>query len=318
MEFKYTKGNLTFSHEQKFEVVTKQSKEKWQEEIRDQIFLESQGAVDLNQFDPNTTFTQNVKFIKSVYGYYEQLYATHEDELIWAGMAKMAGAPVFAGLSDAQHVRYNPFDGIELTLANLLSLKLADFQRELMSANKSIFEDMGWQHRAYVASGIWALKHVDEKDQSAALRKVDIPAWNRIDEGIRNGANPSQDIVDGNRSLLEREQRDIVQDTYDNLEALRVEFLGFGIASYNDILSMFARNPIPRGMEFAIFNPSGNIRVYADRWGWIAGDEYEGMYQIWVGTSPSKGYDSATRINSSSISLSTRARDYADFPDSVP
>jgi hypothetical protein len=125
---------------------------------------------------------------------------------------------------------------------------------------------------------------------------------------------------------LQREQRDIVQGIYATLEGLRASslsilsslFSDFVPETYNKAFSMFAKNPIPGGMTFELFDPIGNIGVFQDRWNWIAGDDYEGMYQIWSGVSPTKGYDSTSRIDQVNIPLSTRARDYSDYPTKVP
>ena len=220
--FHYTKGATDFKHEQEFLVCTQQNKEDWQREIGKQILLETNGAVNMGGLVPTNEFTANIPYLKAVYGYYEQLFVLYPDQFIWAGMAKMAGAPVYAGLSDAQVLR--TAGGILGPLLQLLTnlgvtAQIQEFQTQLMAGNKLIFDDLAWQHRAYVASGIWALEYVDEKDKtsSSRLRKVGIRDWQQIDEAIQKGESLSASLLDGNKKLLKREQEFIIQDVYDHI-----------------------------------------------------------------------------------------------------
>src|SRR5690606_10286251 len=64
LEFRIVKnGSELLRHEQDFEVYTEQTRAEWQDEIRDQILLQTSGSVDLSKFDPTKGFPENVPFI---------------------------------------------------------------------------------------------------------------------------------------------------------------------------------------------------------------------------------------------------------------
>ncbi|MCX8495894.1 MAG: hypothetical protein ORN51_06900 [Akkermansiaceae bacterium] len=314
LEWRLQKGTIDVKHEQSFKVVTQKALDAWRDELRYQIRLQSSVAgeeVDLNNFDPMDEFTSNTKFLKATYGWYQQNFVQSEDKLIWAGMAKMAGAPVYAALSDAQVARaVGPGIGVELIARQL--------QRALMKGNKDIFLDLAWQHRAYAASGISALKFVDDNDASLGLRSVQMTDWVTIDKGVWLDSLFKSSF--GARELLRREQRFII-------EAVYLEITSLGL---DDIISNLAKNPIPNlpplGKSFAEVVQGGNLAFFDDRWQWIKSDMYPGWtgiteFSLDLGVelgSGSGGYSKANRLTYSKIDLSTRARNYATFPSSVP
>lgn len=314
LEWRLQKGSIDVKHEQTFKVVTQKTRDEWRDELRYQVRLQSSVAgeeIDLNNFNPTAEFTSNTKFLKATYGWYEQNFVQSEDKLIWAGMAKMAGAPVYAALSDAQVGRaLGPGIGVELTARQL--------QRALMKGNKDIFLDLAWQHRAYAASGILALRFVDNNDESVGLRAVQLTDWILIDKGFWQNSLFKSSL--GARELLRREQRFIIESVYSEIVALALD----------EIISVLAKNPIPNlpplGKPFAEVVQVGNLAVFDDRWRWIKSDMYPG----WTGIGElsmdlgvelgggSGGYSESDRLNYSQIGLSSRARNYATFPNSVP
>lgn len=227
---------------------------------------------------------------------------------MWAGMAKLAGAPVFAGLSDAKY-------GLDIPLAGAIAdkiLSVRDFQTQLMIGNKLIFEDLGWQHRAYVASGVKSLDYVNREDPAIGALPVDIEAWEQIDEGIR--INNLEIVNAGSLILLRREQEFIIQPVYDAISLINIP----SALGYDDALSWLAENPIPRGRPFSEL-VVGNLAVFGDRWAWIhEPGGTEGMFQIWGGTLP-KGLTPSERLSEVQRDLSARAAaDFANFPSHVP
>ncbi len=306
LEFFYRKGSAEFSHKQEFLVCTQQTKAQWRQEIVDQIKLQTSGDEDLSAFVPTNEFISNVPHLKAVYGFYEQLFVEKPEKLMWAGMAKLAGATVFAGLSDAQHMRESWVLGIPAYLANA-----RDFQSQLMTGNRVIFDDLGWQHRAFVASGVYALKHVNAKDPAVSTLPVNIDAWDQIEEGISPGRDPAL-IKNGSIELLRREQQFIIQPIYDAIKLIDIRLTDIG---YEGVLSVLAENPIPGGLAFSDL-VAGSLAVFEDRWSWIDGSS-EGMFQIWVGDSH-KGLNAASRLWHVKTNLTNRAKSYAHFPDSVP
>jgi len=316
LEWRLQKGSIDLKHEETFLVATQKSKEAWQEEISYQIRLKTKVGgqeVDVRDFDPSNEYLANTKYIKEVYEWYAETFIKSEGDFIWSGMAKMAGAPVYAAMSDAQVARNTgPGIGIELVAKNL--------QQALMGGNVDIFQDLAWQHKAYEASGIWALKYVnDNDDDNLLLESVAFEDWVRIDRGV--WGDNFIDISLGAKELLRREQLNVVSPVYVTITALNLD----------EIISILAKNPIPNapplGKTFQETVNPGNLANFNDRWYWIENDMVPG----WIGvnityfadfdhyvTSSSGGYSATDRVNKSLIPLKTRAQIYATFANQVP
>src|SRR5690606_6991743 len=127
------------------------------------------------------------------------------EKFMWAGMAKTAAAPIYAGMSDlttwwqAQWALPGGDDG-----AGTKEL----IEGLLLSGQKAICADKGWAHRAYMASGKWALDWVRKTNENA----TDFDAWDNLDTGILNENQSS--INEANQRLLRREQFEVVQQYY--------------------------------------------------------------------------------------------------------
>jgi len=219
LEFKYVKGSLTFSHKQKLLVATQQSKAKWQEEIIQQIKLQASGAVDFTSYHPPwpaSPFMTNKAYIQNVYSYYEYLYLQKPDLLLWPGLAKMAGGPVYGAMVDAEHYR-GPvpswWDPAQIIAAAARNAVADYFQTTLMTGNYDIFDDLGWQFRAYESSGIWALRYVDDKKLGGpAIRTFEIGPWNQLWQGEYSSSATL--VTTANFNLTRREQEHIVQPAW--------------------------------------------------------------------------------------------------------
>lgn len=166
---------------------------------------------------------------QDVYNYYGWLFG-QRPELLWAGMAKLAGGPVYAGMQDAAYVQGVP--GGE------------DISRALLTMQKAIFDDLAWQHQLYVDRGLPALERVNDAglllDAGAHnAHLVDngpttmISAWRDIASGDKGRINR------GNRVLIAREQDPILQEHYEKLMVTNSVWV-FGT-------SRFGRSPIPPG-----------------------------------------------------------------------
>ena len=81
------------------------------------------------------------------------------EKFMWAGMAKVAAAPIYAGMSDLTEW----YHGSEITPGTGWNGRDAGtwsfINGLLLSGQKDIFQDMSWTHRAFQASGIWAIRH---------------------------------------------------------------------------------------------------------------------------------------------------------------
>ena len=314
LEWRLQKGSIDVKHEQTFKVETRKSVAQWQEEVRYQIRLQTKvksgTEVDVALYHPGNGFrntsgnqapgTDNVLRVQAIYYYYQQLFKQMPDKFMWAGMAKTAAAPIYAGMSDlttwAQVQDAVPFQAYG-TATHIMVRGL------LLGGQKKIFEDKAWAHRAYMASGRWALDWVETQNRTA----TNFDAWRSLYSGIEE--TDQSKINNANRDLLLREQRDVVQSSYtsfatngwflqprtgynwlNNIAAWLLNFQvvaedpGLG-ANVGEWLSANAlRNPMPGGPAFRTTVPNGRIDVFNDRWAWT-NNSTNGMLQIWTGFS---------------------------------
>lgn len=251
-----------------------------------QAFIDA--GIDPATWDPSKGLKANDATVQAVYAYYQHLWDGNHD-LQWAGMAKLAGAPVYGGLMDlytAGQMERDPWEhiggdilagGIGFFLGGplgaaagvsahegALALGTAEanhIQDQFLLMQKSIFMDMGWQHAAYQHGGIDAITALHDEDSGNLSNGMDnstYAAWLQINSG-----DPAS-IAQGNKTLLLREQFTVLQPMYDNLN----KSLGgkaFGIAA-----SYFTESPIPGGRPFSDYG--GNVTQFNDRWRWIEGD----------------------------------------------
>jgi hypothetical protein len=202
----------------------------------------------------------------------------------------------------------------------------------LLSGQKRIFEDMAWTHRAYQASGIWAIKHVIENEDDA----TDLAAWRQIDKGIQE--NLQSEINGGNKELLRREQRDVVQRDYTAISTVFLRqppaFLTWwvngvtvpvnsaGLANAGKWLSANAnKNPLnpqlPYGPKFRTTVPGGRLDSYADRWAWTS-NSATGMLEMWTGESTGgANFDAAKRMSNNNLSMRQAASVYTNSNTSM-
>jgi len=302
LEFKYVKGDLTFSNEQKFKVLTKQTKQQWQEEIRERLKLQTRVAgdeVDVNTHHAGNGLSGNVKQVKAVYAYYQQLYLQHENQFMWAGMARTASASIYAAMADAAQPG---------TAGAFVGVQFDEVEKALLYGQWLIYADLGWPHRAYEASGIGALKYVKED----LNEDFTLTPWTQIDAGI---AEEDQDAINaGNRELLRREQTEVVLPAYNIIRIAVPE------GSRLTIFNWFAENPMPGGPPIQNVVPDGDITNTAQRWQWID-DTSWGMLAIWNGTASSPlapSFSSAKRKELVEKDLREAARPYLNYASDVP
>jgi hypothetical protein len=265
-------GNLEYTLKHEMTVVTEQDKAAWQREVRNEILLESGGAVDIAQYkvesEPSNDlsgewpFMINRPYVQAVFRHYEKIYRIGPDKFQWAGLAKLAGAPVYAGLSDAQHVRVK-YAEVWISKLNALSIwksadekiRLIDETKQLIEStqallvdgNIKVFEDLAWQFAAYRCSGLGALDYVNDQDESSLL----FDAWASIDSGISAGSTSK--VLKGNLELLEREQSKVLAPIYiemDLLQSLEISKLGAPPKFVSKVSSFLAKNPVPGGPRF--------------------------------------------------------------------
>jgi hypothetical protein len=287
LEWRYQKGDTDIRHQQTFEIGNDWSKEKWQKAVRDEIYLDSyttssgsamngsstQG-VDTDQYAVANDFLPNRPYIFSVYEYYAKLHRDEPGKFLWAGLAKQAGAPVYAGLSDAQNGR----TGIAIATFGIIDNQtLKTIQDILIDANINIYKDLAYQFVAYRTGGVDSIEYLFEQGLISLPERT---AWQKIDEG--------NDVAGGNQDLLEREQSIILEQTYIDLDDL-----ADGKVSW--LFSVLAENPVPLGPDFQDVVPNGNIAIFDDRWQWIT-NAGNGMWPLWMGKSEAQRLQFANRV----------------------
>jgi hypothetical protein len=291
-------------NKQKFLVATHQSKAEWQKEIIEQIKLQTKatGTVDFTYYNPpwsGAPFITNKAYIQNVYAYYEYLYLQKPDLFLWAGLAKMAGGPVYGGMVDAEYLRTGSFVGVG---AAVLGSATADFfQETLIKGNYDIFDDLAWQFRAYETSGIWALRHVDDKRVGEpAIRTFEIGPWNQMWKGEYSSS--AEFVRTANINLTRREQEHIVQPAW-------TIFSTQGVIGLEPLLGVLALSPLKDTVEGAdsftsAVGITADITAFSDRWKWI-NDPFDGIWLDWTGLS------TQARTGMVTIPLRTRAGSFS-------
>jgi hypothetical protein len=288
LEWRLQKGDIDVKHEQTFLVCTQQSKQKWLEELTYMIRLQTQddpfgnisimslpalpdpkesygGEVDVSVSPTKAAgYGSNVERASEYYDFYEQTW-NQNNSLSWSGLAKVVGAQVISGISDAQWgIRAQPgFIDLGGWLSSFPKADIEDFQLELFSGGEAIFKDIAWQHHAYLASGIGALEFVHETQKVVV---PDIPddvlaGWKLIDEGGETG--DATKILDGSVEVARYEQNTVIVETYTNLDAIG----GGGLVN---AMSALAVNPVQGGDHFRdVAGIGAQLSNTAQRWTWV-------------------------------------------------
>jgi hypothetical protein len=198
---------------------------------------------------------------------------------------------------------------------------LKDF---MIPGAQAIFDDLAWSHRAYAASGIYAMKHLDDTENGS----VRMDAWDDLDDGI---ANENMNLIRGaGGELLFREQWDVIQPYYEAIGAVRFVqpgFFYFGVGPWmggvyvtpgadgkveiGEWLSANSiNNPMIGGPAFRDVVPGGRIDNATQRWQWIS-DPAQGMLPIWTGTATvGISYTPANRLGLATQNLKASALPY--------
>jgi hypothetical protein len=237
-------------------------------EITEQIKLETGNAVDMSTYNTADSFNAQRAKIQQVYRYYEGLHRRTPNVQRWGGLAKRAGCPVYAGLSDTQWAKEGSVAALLLPIfaaapSNVIPT-MDFFQNVLVHGGHNIFNDLAWQCRAYERGGYYALKYVKDKGLDAgSLRDVDLDPWLSINKG--EVENNLASILFGTLELTRREQRVVVQPAWDRILALPT-------SKVDTLFSWLAENPLPGRPSFKTSQPGKNIVIYAERWRWIEND----------------------------------------------
>ena len=274
-----------------------------------------QAGIDPDAWDPDRGLLHNDAIVQSVYKFYGELWLEHP-ELQWAAMANLVGPMFYGGWQDLYTLRHITDDGLRneyllrltplpelpgsaydlighldmpLGLNDLAAGDLAWLETKMLAMHQEIFNDLGWQHAAYTWVGVDAIEF-------AGVSGDNLRAWQDIASG------DAVRVANGNRFLLDREQKVIIQDDYEAIRSYRGP-IGEALTY---LMTWTASNPIPGGEPYrdvvtrnleipslsldspkiwppwewvpvdydpiTITVPRGNIANIADRWEWIMVD----------------------------------------------
>lgn len=222
-------------------------------------------GIDPTEWNPQKGFAANRESVERVYKFYERLYREHA-ELRWAGMAKLAGGVVWGALERVNLGKMGAF-GISISSISTPPLstgaalgaalavdELAFLERKLLVMQKQIFDDLAWQHMAYVEGGLSALEEAYKRGE---ISSDNLGAWRDIASG------DEERIWRGNIWLLFREQKRILQIHYDEIRNRPLSGTVMGRA-----MSWLAESPVPGGRPFSSA-VEGDLTLFEDRWRWI-------------------------------------------------
>ena len=186
--------------------------------------------------------------MRSIYVYYQSVFEKNPD-LLWAGMAKLAGRAVWTGCEDIQKYGFGiSFWKMALRLAN-------EIERQLLQMNLEVFMDMAWQHEAFLTKGYAEL---EARYQAGELRKENLEAWYYIAGGIESDIQSAVNL--GNEMLLLCVSMQILDRGYRVLSGLNM----------GKIMGAMSKSPVPGGRSFSQAVPGGNLCDFNDRWKWIS------------------------------------------------
>jgi uncharacterized protein YukE len=327
-------------------------------------------GIDPAVWRPEDGLLENDPIVQAVYRYYGDLYLDNP-ELQWAGMANIVGPMFYGGWQDIYAIRqiadpaeraeylsrwvglptlpdpvYEAADHISHVMPggflnpmhlaeHLTADELEWYEDRFLMMQREIFDDLAWQHEAFVLGGAPLMREIASRNPSELLPR-DVDAWEDI------GSGDAERIQQGNADLLLREQERVIQDDYD---AMRDHHGPVGdVFTYG--FSTMAENPMPGGQAYRDYDPieltvdlvpdvpvgplgpfgphidiptpdvevsqtlplpAGNLSNFDDRWGWIENDmlpRYQDLLQD----------PNATRAIVSS-DVAERAADQRKLPD---
>ncbi len=272
-------------------------------------------GIDESEWRPDNGLTPGPDgtdpIVQKVYGYYGQLFQDHP-ELEWAGLAKLAGGPVYAGIQDMAY------------LTPPVNLNAENVSRQLLRMQKAIFEDLAWQHELYVQRGIDGLRRANEW-LPGGLGDAGARNAHLVDGGATSLISGWEDIASGdpvridrgNKVLVAQEQDPILQRFYDELLA--------EAPTWMSMTTGHAQSPVPDNETFwrachrrkvvnafphgyyvdvpQCHHPRPNVGHWEDRQIWV----YRYMfprYQRWLAEDPDRIHREVRE------SVSERAADY--------
>lgn len=203
------------------------------DEVTDQLRADvyAEAGIDADRWDPSAGVDHNIDTINAVYRYYPELYAI-DPNMQWVGLASIAAPQFYAGFLDIRDLRVVAERGGDVAdvlaspalppplvgqLAGLTADEVAEslwfMETTFLEMQKQIFDDMAVQHYAYQIGG---LPLIDAFARANATSRDD------FERSVVKTVTPWELFADGRFDeatglLVDREQRDIIQDEYDDI-----------------------------------------------------------------------------------------------------
>jgi hypothetical protein len=265
-------------------------------------------GIDARRWDPTLGVEENRNTIESVYAYYGRLYLS-DPRFEWAGMANIIGPSFYAGFLD---IGFLP-DKIRGLIRDLQRLwrrgvrkllrrdrelekdligDLGFFEETFLTMQRKIFEDQALMHEAYLGGGLPAIHALGD---AGIIDTAAVQAWENIDGGL------VEQVHAGNRTLLYREQHDIIDHFYVGMRehsppAGRVFTYGLTLAgtpavpdakSYHDVFPYTLAAPISPRSRLVLRTPlaAGNLAFFTNRWSLIETDTLPAYIRLIAGGS---------------------------------
>lgn len=197
-------------------------------QLRDDVYAEA-GIV---AWDPSLGVDFNTATIDAVYQYYPQLYGL-DPNMQWVGLASIAAPQFYAGFLDIEYARQVAETGGDIAevlptlnvpswlaaeLASLTADELAEalwfMETKFLSMQRQIFDDMAVQHYAFQVGGLDLVQGFAEGTPVNGRP----PTRDAIDRTMAPWVLFEAGAIDESTGLLvDREQRDIIQDDYSQI-----------------------------------------------------------------------------------------------------
>jgi hypothetical protein len=239
--------------------------------------------------NPSATFSENQDIIQHVYDYYGALNNRNSKKCVWAGLARIAGGPFVRGFRRIDQVERQAKayldqclrfpQGFWETLGHSEDCSgLAEAEeaqawsecdvsiRALMRMGRDIFDDLAWQHEAYIQGGLVEIQRLAGAGEFAAHDGFSdatacVAAWTMIDQD-------DDGVWSGNLELFRREQLVTIPPGYRKLE---------GQFAVSTVMTYMAQSPHPWGRSFDDYfhqTPLGGRYVTndRDRWDWMSNE----------------------------------------------
>ncbi len=239
-------------------------------------------GIDRSRWRPDVGVAENRATIEAVYAYYASLYLAHP-AFLWAGMASLVGPAFYAGFQDMGAL---PDRARHFVSSRVLRRgdgpvgELSYYETTFLTMQQKIFEDQALLHEAYLDRGVGGIR---ELHAAGIIDRSLVHAWTQIASG-----DPAA-IDAGNRTLLLREQYQIIDNYYRHMYARRAPEGGVitylmtlagepslpGARTYPAVFPLTLRVRVPGAPRvLCVTTPAaaGDIAVFANRWRLITRD----------------------------------------------